>query len=180
MEHLSFSMRESFSILGRFVDRVERWLYLSGVWLIIFLMLLVVADVAYRTFQQKSIPGEYELAELVMVGIILFTLAYTQNQRGHVRMEIVVIRLRGKTSHFVETAALLIVLAICSLIVYQSALEAKAAIDIRLFTMGVVQWPVWPVKIAVPVGFFLVCLRVGIQIIQQVRSLLAEGITHES
>lgn len=170
-------MKVGFIVLGKFVDKVEKLLYLGGSWSSVFLMLLVVADVGYRIFTSRSIPGQYELSELIMAGMVSCTLAYTQNLRGHIRMELLIDRLTGKTSRLVEAVALSITLAICIIITYQSALEAAVAVDMPLFTMGIVQWPVWPLKIGVSVGFFLVCLRIVIQIIQLIRSPMTETMT---
>lgn len=171
-------MKHFFSFLGKLVDRVEEWSNLAGVWLIVFLMALIISDVAYRTLAGRSILGAYNLAEIVMVGICFFSLAYAQKKRGHVRMEVLVDRLRGKALHLTEIVAFFVSLAICALIFYQSILEALLAVDINLITSGIIQWPAWPFKIVVAFGFFLLCIRIGIQLTQQIRLLVAEGKHH--
>ena len=171
-------MKHFLSVLGKFIDRVEEWSNLAGTWLIVFLMVLIISDVAYRTLAGKSILGAYNLAELIMVGIVFLSLAYAQKQRGHVRMEVVVDRLREKAQQLTEIAAFFLSLAICALIFYQSILEALLAVDINLITSGIVQWPAWPFKIVVAFGFFLFCIRIGIQLTQQIRLLVAEGKHH--
>mgnify|MGYP003681907178 CR=1 FL=1 len=141
-------------------------------------MLLIGSDVAYRTLTGKSILGAYNLAEIIMVGICVLSLAYTQRQGGHVRMEIVVNKLRGKALQFIEIIASFLCFTICALIFYRSVVDAGVAIDINLITSGIIAWPAWPLKIVFAFGFFLLCIRIGIQLIQQIRPLVVKGRHH--
>ena len=143
-----------------------------------FLMALITSDVLYRTLAGKSIVGAYELAEITMVPVTYFTIAYCQKYKGHVRMEFVVDRLRGKTRHLSEIIALFLSLSICVVIFYRAIVEAQQAVGIGLVTSGVVQWPAWPFKIVLIYGFSLICIRLGIQLVQQIRLLIAEGGNH--
>ena len=162
------------SSLARWVDTVERLSNLAGSWLIIFLMLLVTCDVASRYLGGKSIAGAYNLAELIMVGICFLTPAYCQKQKGHIRVEIFIDKLRRKPLRFTESAAYLLSFIICVLLFYRSVGEAQMAVDIRLTTMGIVQWPAWPAKIVVPFGFLLLSIRIGLQLARQIRLLVEE------
>ena len=164
--------------LGKAFEWVERWSNIGGVWLIVFLVVLVSADVVWRTFAGKSIAGGYELAEIVMVPICYLTLAYCQKHRGHVRMEFVIDRLRGKTAQFVEMIALILSLAICALMFYQSIIEAQKAVDIRLVTSGLVEWPAWPFKIMLVYGLFVFAVRIGVQLVQQIRLVITGRVAH--
>ena len=165
--------------LGKFVDSLERWSNLAGTWLIVFLMLLITANVACRFLIGKAILGTYELATLMLVGIVFFTLAYTQKHRGHVRMELVISRLRGTVRHSLEIFALLTCLGICIPLFYQTLLEAIKAVEVKMVTSGVIHWPAWPFKIVVAFGFLLLVIRIAIQLIQQIR-LLKNRRKHDS
>ncbi len=165
-------MRE-LKFFGRFIDTAERWANLCGVWLVVFLMLMVTTDVGYRSIFGRSIPGTFELAELTMVGIVFFSVAYAQRERAHIRMDMIVTRLRGDIRNFAEIIAWLLLLAICILLLYEGILEALEAVEMKLTTPGIILWPAWPAKIVVPVGYFLLCVRVAIQLTQQIRLVLA-------
>ena len=62
-------MKRFSPICGRGIDIAERISNLGSGWLIIFIMLLILADVSCRFFVSKSIAGAYNLAEIIMVGI---------------------------------------------------------------------------------------------------------------
>ena len=161
--------------LGKFVEKVELWAGLASTWLVVFIMLLVTCDVTYRAIAGKAILGAYNLTEIIMVAVCFFALAYTQNKRGHVRMEIVVNKMKGRARLFTEVVSLSICLLISVLMFYQSIAEVRVAISIRLFTAGVIKWPAWPLKIVVVFGIFLLCLRIAIQLGQQMRHLIHGG-----
>lgn len=163
------------SNLGKFVEKVELWSGLGSTWLVIFIMLLVTSDVTYRAIAGKAILGAYNLTEIIMVAVCFFAVAYTQNRRGHVRMEIVVDKVKGKARLLIEIVSLFICLLISALMFYQSIVEVRVALSIRLFTAGVIKWPAWPLKIVVVFGIFLLCLRITIQLGQQVRHLFQGG-----
>lgn len=93
-------------------------------------------------------------------------------------MDLVVTRLRGKTALNVEIVALFLSFIFCILIFYQSVVEAQIAVDIRLTTPGIIRWPAWPLKIALAFAFLLLCIRILIQLIQQVRLRIAMGEHH--
>lgn len=146
-------------------DAIEKWLNGIGVWLIIALMLSVTVDVVHRTLLGRSIVGVFELDELLMVGICFFVLAYTQRQRGHVRVELVLIRLPEKARYFTELAAWLLTLAVCAILLWQSIVQAQLTISMHLITTGLIQYPLWPARICLSIGFLFLCVRVGIQLI---------------
>ena len=168
-------MKLFFSHLDKFLGKVEHWAGLSSTWLVIFIMLLVTSDVTYRAIAGKAILGAYNLTEIMMVAVCFFAVAYTQNKRGHVRMEIVVSKTKGRARLLTEIVSSLLCLLISALMFYQSIVEVRGAISIRLFTPGVIKWPAWPLKIVVVFGVFLLCLRIAIQLGQQVRHLIHGG-----
>ncbi len=169
-------MKPFLGYLSKSEEKFERWLGLGSTWLVIFLMLLVTSDVLSRSIAGKAILGAYNLIEIIMVAVCFFAVAYTQNQKGHVRMEIVVNKMKGKARLFAEIVSSLLCLLISGLMFYQSIVELRGAISIRLFTPGVIKWPAWPFKIVVVFGVFLLCLRIAIQLGQQVRHLFQRGV----
>jgi len=89
-------MRTFFRPFSKLVSATEKCLNFAGVWLIIALILSVVADIAYRNVFGRSIAGVLELDELFLVGIVFLGVAYTQSLKGHIGMELLTNRLKGK------------------------------------------------------------------------------------
>ncbi len=163
------------SFLRQFEEHLERWSGFGSTWLTLFLMLLVSTDVLYRAVVGKALLGVYNLSEIVMVGVCFLALAYTQNRRGHVRMELVLERLPRRARGFSEATSLLLSLIVCLLMFYRSVVELQVAIEIRLVAAGIIKWPAWPLKIVVSFGLFLLCIRLGLQFGEQIRSFMRGG-----
>lgn len=164
--------------LERYIDPVERLADKCAGGLIIFLMLLVVSDVTYRFVIRKSIAGAYSLSEIIMVGICFLAMAYTQREKGHVAVDFVLLRLKGKSRQRLEVLSLSLSLVISVLLFYRASLEAQLAVKINLVTAGIVEWPAWPLKIVVALGFFLLSVRIAIQLWQQIRAPRARPENH--
>lgn len=156
------------------VDYVEKISSLAAGWLIVFLMFLSTLDVAFRMIARKSIEGAYTLSEIVMVGICFLAMAYTQKEKGHVSMDFIVVRLKGRALLYSEIISSAISLIICALLFYRATIEAIVAVDLRLVTSGIMQWPAWPLKIVVAFGFLLLSLRVSMQLIQEINLFVSK------
>ena len=85
--------------LGR-ADRLhcflENGLNLFAGGLIFALMLLGVAQIVLRTVFDAPIFGYIDIVEVAMVGFAVLSIAFVQRVGGHVRMELVIGRLRGR------------------------------------------------------------------------------------
>lgn len=160
--------------MSKFFTTIERWSNLLGTWLIIFLMVLVCADVIYRTLFNASIIGAIELSEMLMVGICSLTLAFTQNERGHVRMELLMARLKGRTRQLFEFTAILLCFIFAILVFIMTVISAKDSIAIMEIVEGISELPLWPWKILIPIGFFLLCIRLMIQLIRHFQLILTQ------
>jgi len=158
--------------MSRFINEIERWSSLLGTWLIIFLMVLVCADVTYRTIFNASIIGAIELSEMLMIGICSLTLAFTQKERGHVRMDLLMGRLKGRTRQVFELTAVLLCFIFAILVFIMALIFAKDSIAIMEIVEGISEFPLWPWKTLIPIGFFLLCIRLMIQLIQHFQQII--------
>ncbi len=145
-------------MLGRLLGTAERALNLVAAGAILLVMVLVTTQIVARKLGQ-AIPGIYESAELLMVAIVFLGLAYTQSQHGHVRMELLVIRLSPRWRNTLEVFTLLLSLGLFVIITYKSWGNAYQSWQMKDVTMGLIDWPVWPAKILVPIGSGLLSLR---------------------
>ncbi len=154
-------------MLGRLLGTAERALNLVAASAILVVMVLVTTQIVSRKLGQ-AIPGIYESAELLMVAIVFLGLAYTQSQHGHVRMELLVIRLSPRWRNTLEVFTLLLSLGLFVIITYKSWGNAYQSWQMKDVTMGLIDWPVWPAKILVPIGSGLLSLRFIAQLLRYV------------
>ncbi len=150
----------------------EKFLALIASLVIMAVMLIGVFQVVGRKLLSFPVPGYVDVIEMVMTVFAFIAIAYTQRLGGHVRMEIILGRFKGRLLYFCEiigTAVAIVIVAILMYFGYEHFLRAweigDSTIDIEL--------PIWPSKLLVPFAFALLLVRLTIQLIGFIRLFLA-------
>jgi len=162
---------EDDTLLSR-LDRALFWLetklaLLGGI-AVFSLMILAVVSVGGRNFANAPLPGYVDWIEQTMPLIAFVAVSYTQRLGGHIRMDIVIGRLRGRPLWLVEMLSTLVMLTLMLLLVWGTYSHF-----LRAFDMNAPLWsrdssmdigiPLWPSKLIVPVGFSVLSLRLILQ-----------------
>ena len=127
-----------------FVDLSSFWLF--GV------MFLVGADVFLRYTFNAPISGTLEISEQSVVIITFLCFAYTGMQNRHIRTNAILRRLPPIFRSFADILATCLMLLILSLLIWQTSIEAWESLSIHETRMGLIEVPIYPTKIAVPIG----------------------------
>ena len=151
--------------VNRFAWRIENALSLVSAAMILFAMLLVSAEVISRKFFNTPIPGQLELGELLMPPIIFLAIAYTQSTAGHVRMTVVIDHFPPNWRHATEILVKILAIAIYAVLCFYSAKYAFRTWQFHDVTMSPPYFLIWPSAIIVPIGLFLVTLRVYLEVL---------------
>ncbi|MCZ0812320.1 MAG: TRAP transporter small permease subunit [Pseudomonadota bacterium] len=157
------------SQIDRGLYRIERVLALMSGIAVFALMFLAVFSVGGRNFFSQPLPGYVDWIEQAMPLIAVMGISYVQRDGGHIRMDIVVGALKGRTLYAVEFLTTLAVLVLMALLVWGSWAHFE-----RSFDWGAPLWsrdssmdialPLWPAKLLVPVAFSVMCLRLALQL----------------
>ena len=165
-------------LLGRAVWRADRLLAplefvstLIGGALVFGLMILGMIQIVLRSLFSAPIFGYIDIVEFGMIGFAIFGIAWLQRMGGHVRMELVIGRLKGRAMWLAETLGVLIGMIIVAILIpysYQHFGRAwelgDSTIDIELAT--------WPGKLAVPIFLGLLLVRFAVQFFAYLRLFL--------
>lgn len=160
------------SILSKLDQRlfkIEGIFALIGGLAVFSLMLLAVASVGGRNFIGRPLPGYVDWIEQAMPLIAFVGIAYTQRLGGHIRMDILVGLLKGRPLWIAEFASTLVMLLLMALLVWGSWAHFQRSFDFaapmwsRDSSMDIAI-PLWPAKLLAPVAFFILCLRLTIQL----------------
>ena len=143
----------------------------GGIALLILGILLTV-DVLSRAIRGHPITGVSELAQLMLVMIIFFTISYTQSIQGHVKMEAVISRMGKKMRGVCDLISLTICLSISILLLYGCAWEAYDSIILKEYHFGTTRFPLWPAKLSVVFGIFLLIIQFVKDIFSNIRSII--------
>jgi len=158
------------SRLDRKLYKLERVLALVSGLAVFSLMILAVISVGGRNLFNAPLPGYVDWIEQVMPLIAFMGVSYTQRDGGHIRMDILVGKLRGRAlwlAEFITTLAMLILILALVYGAYSHFLRSfdfgrpwwsnDSSIDIAI--------PLWPAKLLVPVAFSVLALRFMVQLV---------------
>ncbi|WP_370158350.1 TRAP transporter small permease subunit [Salipiger bermudensis] len=146
------------------------------------LMMLAVVSVSGRNLFNEPLRGYVDWIETAMPLIAILGISYVQRQGGHIRMDIVVGKLRGRALWAAEWLTTFGILVLIVALVWGS----WAHVD-RSFDMTRPMWsrdstidiglPLWPAKLIVPVAFTVMSLRLLLQLWGYTRALVM-GLEH--
>ncbi|MCV6824470.1 MULTISPECIES: TRAP transporter small permease subunit [Halocynthiibacter] len=158
------------------LSRIDRRLYsleqvlslVSGL-AVFSLMILAVISVSGRNFFNVPLPGYVDWIEQAMPLIAFMGVAYTQRDGGHIRMDILVGRLKGRAlwaAEFITTLAMIVLIALLiwgTFSHFQRAFDFNAPLWSRDSSMDIAL-PLWPAKLLAPVAFSVLLLRLCLQL----------------
>ena len=149
------------------IHRLNFYVCVVGMSLIIPLMLLTTGDIIGRKFLSKTIPGSFELSEYILATFILLGAAYTQQVRGHVGVDFVTSRLSPRVRIVCEIITTILSLFIIAIVIWQGWLEG-----IRERTVSdMLRIPQYPFRLLVAVGGFLLWLELLIDLVNSIGKL---------
>jgi len=150
---------------------IEDTANLLAAFAIMALMILGVLQIVLRSVFNTPITGYIDLVELSMASMAFLGAAYCQRLGSHIRMELLVGRLKGRALWFAEAFGTLAGLFIIGVLIYYSWGHF-----LRSYTLGDTtidaEYPVWPSKLLVPIAFSIWFARLALQFIGSVRLFL--------
>lgn len=147
-----------FARLDRGYHMIEKALNYVAAAFLFCLMLLACAEVFMRKIFNSPIHGQADLVEIMIPTMGFFGLAYCQRLAGHVRMELLIHRLRGRALWIAEFTSNLATIMIVTIMIWGTWTNFRNAFDIGDSTMDA-QIPVWPPKLIITIGFCLLLIR---------------------
>jgi TRAP-type C4-dicarboxylate transport system permease small subunit len=146
--------------LKMMIQRVNFYICIVGMCLIIPLMLLTTSDVVGRKFFSKTIPGAFELSEYILAIFILLGAAYTQQVKGHVGVDFITSRLSPRVRAVCQIITILLSLFIITILIWQGWVEG-----IRERTVSdMLRIPQYPFRLLVAIGGFFLWLELLIDL----------------
>lgn len=165
------------SKLDRALLRLERFFALLSGLAVFSLMILAVVSVTGRNGFNSPLPGYVDWIEQAMPLIAFMGAAFVMREGGHIRMDILVGRLRGRALYVVELITTLAVLALMVLLVwgtwshFERSFDFAAPLWSRDSSMDIAL-PIWPAKLLAPVAFSVLCLRLALQVWAYCRAIM--------
>jgi len=122
------------------------------------------ADTILRYGVNYPIPGVFELNEVLLVVVVFFGITWTQSERGHTRVVILMRKLPIRWAIKLDILCWILCFLFLGIVGFQSAKEAVYSFQISEFRWGSVQMPIWWAKACVPLGCWMTCIQLLIDI----------------
>ena len=155
----------------KFIENVSKYFYYLSMVFCFLLMLYIVLDVILR-FIDRPLLGTSEMVQLIMVIIVFSGIAYTDVQRGHVAVDVVVERFSKRTQAIIDCVVYAISLLYIVIVVWQSSLQVFLSMvyneEIWEFSMAV-----WPWRAFVPVGCTLLAINMAFTVYKSIKKAVA-------
>lgn len=156
---------------GAWLGRLALWLLLLGTVGMIAAMLVGVADVVGTEFLGRPVLGTLEFTESSMVLVVFGALAYAQERRAHIRVELLYSFVGPRGKSLMEVVTHIVAFIFFALMAWQGYVELLYSWEIKESTMGSVRFPLYPARVLLLVGVALLLLRLVIDIAQDIGRL---------
>ena len=157
-----------------YLEKTERVLIFASGAIIFTAMVMVVFDAVVRKLA-FSVPGLYETTELFVVAMVFLGMSYVMHRGRHVRVNLLVDRLRWPWADIVHILVLALSIFVFALILWQSSKAAYTAWAIGEVRSGLIKYPVWPAKIFVCIGVAVLWARLVVELARAGSGFAARG-----
>ena len=159
--------------ISLWVKKMALFLLLLGALGMIISMFLGFADVVGTKFFDWPVPGTLEITESTMVLIVFGALAFTQTQRGHIRVEIFYTERGPRTKAFMDAVTHLVASTYFGLLAWQGFSEALYSLEIHEATMGSIRFPLFPARLLLVVGCALLLVQLALDLFQDLQHMVS-------
>ena len=153
------------------LSRLALGLLLLGTVGMISSMLVGVADVVGTEFFGAPVLGTLEFTESTMVLIVFGALAYAQERRAHIRVELLYGHAGARGKSLMEAVTHIVAFIFFALVAWQGLGELLYSWEMKEATMGSVRFPLYPARFFLLLGAVLLLLRLAIDIVQDIGRL---------
>ncbi len=150
--------RSYLSVADRVFFQFESALNFLGGIVIFLLVLLTTANVLGRWLFSYPITGYIDWVEQSMAFMAFLGIAYAGRLGTHIRMDMLISKLHGRSLWFVEFVSTCTMLIISLLLTYGSYLHFRRAYDLGDSSFDI-DLPTWPAKLVVPFALSILSIR---------------------
>jgi TRAP-type mannitol/chloroaromatic compound transport system permease small subunit len=147
------------------VRRLAIFMVLLGSLGMLASMAICVADVIGTNVFDWPVPGTLEFTESTMVLIVFGALAFTQEKRTHIRVEILYSMFGPRVQSLLDMLTHLVALVFFGLVAWYSFGELSYSWEISESTMGTIRFPLYPARLLLSAGAVLLILQLALDVI---------------
>ncbi len=151
----------------KWIDRLSDFFAYLSAFLLIIIIILIVANITLMSLTGKSIMITDEYSAYMFAGFVMFGLAYTLKNNGHIRINVLTSRMPPKVLKLFRYFADVVALALTVYIFYYSAYMVYQAYVYQMRSDTVAQTLLWIPQLVMPIGFFVLALQLIAEILRE-------------
>ncbi|WP_185995916.1 TRAP transporter small permease subunit [Nocardioides campestrisoli] len=145
--------------IDEWVGRVSALLAMLAAVCTLAMMATMIADVANRVLGNGSLKGAYELSAMLLVVIVFLGFGYAERTETNVRVTLATSRMPHAVARVVRLVGGIVSTVVVALFARATWDQALVSMDRGEFTQGIVDFPVWPTKLVIAIGFTFLTLE---------------------
>jgi TRAP-type mannitol/chloroaromatic compound transport system permease small subunit len=163
-------------VLSRAIDGLNQRIGRSVTWLVLAAVLISAANAVVRKAFDVSSNAFLETQWYLFSAIFLLCAPYTLQRNEHIRIDVVAGRLSKRTQTWIDVlGTVLFLLPMATMITYLSWIVFVRSWNISEVSTNAGGLVIWPARLLVPAGFFLLVLQGISQLIKLVAHLSGSG-----
>ncbi len=127
--------------------------------LILVLIGVIVYEIVVRYFFNSPTIWAHEISQMVYGAYVILLGAYLQQRKGHVNVDILYVRFKPRTRAIIDLFTWLLFFAFCGVILIKGGEMAWDSFLYRETASTVFDPPIYPLKMLIPLGAFLLLLQ---------------------
>lgn len=145
--------------MRRTIDALSAVLAVFAAACVMGMMLLTCLDTGMRWFTGRSVAGVQEIIEQLMVAIVFLGMAYALRRGDHVAVKIVTDAVPVRLAAVLRLVGIAVMIFVVAWMAWRTGIHAWRSFLSGEVRFGLLQVPVWPARIAIPLGLGALILQ---------------------
>jgi TRAP-type mannitol/chloroaromatic compound transport system permease small subunit len=158
-----------------FIDLLSEWTGKASAFLVLVLSFLIGYEVVARYLFNRPTIWAHELSAMIFGTYIILGGAYLLSIRGHVNMDLIYDRLSPRKKAFLDIITFWFFAVFCIALVWKGGDTAWYSLKTGEHARTVWSPPLYPIKMVLPIGAFLLLLQGIAKFIRDVITLIKEN-----
>lgn len=143
----------------KIIDRMNELIGKAVSFLILVLIVVIVYEIAVRYFFNSPTIWAHEISQMIYGGYIILLGGYLQQRNGHVNVDIIYSRFKPRTQAIIDLFTWSLFFAFCGVLLLKGGEMAWDSFLYRETDPTVFAPPIYPLKMLIPLGAFLLLLQ---------------------
>jgi TRAP-type mannitol/chloroaromatic compound transport system permease small subunit len=164
-------VRKLLAVLG-VVDTINDWIGRVLSFGVLLMFLLVLSEVIRRYFFNAPTVWGNELTQFMFGAYVILSGGHILRWGGHVNVDIIFGRFSPRTQATIDICTFVLFFLFCGMMVFYGGSLAWESISIWEHSNSAWSPPLYPVKIMIPIGAFLLLLQGFAKLIRDILALI--------